>query len=229
MGASGPIPDFVKAAIASNARPERDSARDAGRKPAETMVFFGVKPGDVVAELNAGWGYFTGILAGVVGEEGKVYAHSTEASNKRWNGNPVEKRVQKLGIRNIETVLGTMDTPNLPSGIDAVFMIMNYHDAVWTHADRPKMNKAMFDALKPGGILGIIDHHALPGRGIGDCHAVHRIEKQVVMEEVTAAGFRFEAETDLLANPGDPCTGMVHEKEIRDRTHRFVLKFRRPV
>jgi predicted methyltransferase len=227
VSAGAAIPDYIRAAVASPRRPQRDTDRDAGRKPADVLVFFGVKPGDRVAELNAGWGYMIGVLAEVVGPGGKVYSHATEASNKRWNGNPVEKRIGKTGLTNVELVLGTMDAPNLPSGLDAVFMVMSYHDSVWTKADRAAMNEAIFAALKPGGIFGVIDHHARPGRGLEDCHAVHRIEKRCVVEEVTAAGFRLEAESDLLENPEDPCTGQVHEKDIRDRTHRFVLKFRK--
>lgn len=225
MSAAAAIPDYIRAAVASPRRPERDTARDGGRKPAEILAFFGVKPGDRVAELNAGWGYMVGLLAEIVGPSGKVYSHSTEASNKRWNGNPVEKRIAKTGLTNVDLVLGTMDAPNLPSGLDAVFMVMNYHDAVWSGADRPAMVKAVFDALKPGGIFAVIDHHARPGRGTEDCHAIHRIEKKVVVDEVTAAGFKLEAESDVLENPEDPCTGQVHAKDIRDKTHRFVLKF----
>ena len=227
MSAATAIPDYVRTAVASPRRPERDTARDAGRKPAETFAFYGIKPGDRVAELNAGWGYIIGILAEIVGPTGKVYSHATEASNKRWNGNPVEKRIGKTGLSNVELVLGPMDAPNLPSGLDAVFMVMNYHDSVWSGANRPAMNKAVFDALKPGGIFALIDHHARPGRGTEDCHAIHRIEKKVVIDEVTAAGFRLEAESNILENPEDPCTTQVHEKDIRDKTHRFVLKFRK--
>lgn len=222
------IPAFLKEAVASPQRPARDTERDAGRRPAETLHFFGVQPGNRVAELNAGWGYFTGMLAAVVGEQGRVYAHTTATSIERWNGNPIEKRIQKAGITNIEPIVGTMDAPGLPAGLDFVFSVMTYHDAVWSGADRGAMNRAVFDALKPGGVFGVIDHHARPGRGTEDCHAIHRIEKQVVVDEVTAAGFTLEAESDVLAHPEDPCTSDVHPRDLRDRTHRFVLKFRKP-
>ena len=221
------VPDYILAAVASERRPDRDTARDGGRRPAEVLTFFEVTPGQTVAELNSGWGYVTGLLSEVVGGEGKVYSHTTEASIKRWNGNPVEKRIEKYGLTNVETVVGTMDAPNLPSGLDAVLMIMNYHDAVWTKADRPALNLAVFEALKPGGIFGVIDHHAQAGHGIDDCQTIHRIEKQVVIDEVTAAGFQLASESDCLENPDDPCTEQVHGKEIRDHTHRFVLKFRK--
>src|SRR5690606_1316545 len=148
-------------------------------------------------------------------------------SMERWKGNPVEKRIQKNDIRNVEPVIGTMDAPNLPDGLDAVFSVMNYHDAVWSGADRAAMNTAVYEALKPGGVFGIIDHWSRPGRGTADCKELHRIEKSVVVDEVQAAGFSLEGESDLLGNPDDPCTGGVHTPDIRDRTNRFMLKFRK--
>lgn len=222
------IPGYVKEAVASPKRPARDVDRDAGRKPAETMLFFGVQPGQRVAELNAGWGYFTGVLSGVVGDTGQVYAHTTAASMERWKGNPVEKRIAKNGIRNIEPIVGTMDAPALPSGLDAVFSIMNYHDAVWTGADRSAMNAAVFTALRPGGVFGVIDHHATAGHGTDDCKTLHRIDRSVVVDEVARAGFVLEEESDLLANPDDPRTGGIHTPDIRDHTDRFMLRFRKP-
>ena len=222
------IPEYIQAAVSSETRPDRDTDRDEGRRPAELMTFFGIAPGQTVAELNSGWGYITGLLSEIVGDDGKVYSHTTEASIKRWNGNPIEKRIEKNAIRNIEIVVGTMDAPGLPQDLDAVLMIMNYHDAVWSGADRPAMNKAVLDALKSGGLFGVLDHQSQPGRGTKDCQSIHRIDKQVVIDEVTAAGFEFAGESDILVNPDDPRTGQVHAKEIRDRTDRFVLKFRKP-
>lgn len=203
--------------------------RDALRRPAETLVFFGVAPGQQVGELNAGWGYFSGLLAEAVGESGLVHAHTTEASIRRWGGtNPLDKRIGRQGLTNLRTLVGPMEDPGFPPGLDAIFSVMCYHDAVWSGVDRAAMNRALFTALKPGGILGIIDHHARPGRGAEDCHAIHRVDRQLVIDEVTAAGFVLDAESDLLANPDDPCTGDVHPRAIRDRTHRFMLRFRRP-
>jgi predicted methyltransferase len=222
------IPEYIQAAVSSERRPERDTARDAGRRPAQLMSFFDIEPGQTVAELNSGWGYITGLLSEIVGNNGKVYSHTTEASIKRWNGNPIEKRIEKNGIHNIEIVVGTMDAPGLPSGLDAVLMIMNYHDAVWSGADRPAMNTAVYEALKSGGVFCVLDHQSQPGRGTEDCQSIHRIDKQVVIDEITTAGFELDGESDILENPDDPRTGQVHGKDIRDQTDRFVLKFRRP-
>ena len=90
------VPDYIQAAVASARRPDRDTARDEGRRPAETLAFFGIEPGQRIAELNSGWGYITGLLSEVVGDEGQVYSHTTEGSIKRWNGNPIEKRIEKI-------------------------------------------------------------------------------------------------------------------------------------
>lgn len=229
MTAAAQWPDHIRAAVLSHRRPERDVQRDALRRPAETLIFFEVAPGQQLGELNAGWGYFSGLLAEAVGEAGRVHAHTTEASIRRWGGtNPLEKRIARQGLGNLRTLVGPMEDPGFPPGLDAAFSIMCYHDAVWSGVDRAVMNRALYAALKPGGILGVIDHHARPGRGAEDCHSIHRVDRQLVVDEVTAAGFVLEAESDLLANPDDPCTEDVHPKGIRDRTHRFMLKFRRP-
>tara|TARA_B100001750_G_scaffold47368_1_gene35516 strand:- start:281 stop:553 length:273 start_codon:yes stop_codon:yes gene_type:complete len=90
------------------------------------------------------------------------------------------------------------------------------------------MNRSIFKVLSRGGIYGILDHHAKSGRGIDDCHSIHRIEKKFVVDEVLRAGFNLEDESGLLENPDDNLTDMVFEKHIRDRTSRFLLKFKKP-
>ena len=222
------VPGYIEAAVASDRRPSVDKVRDRFRKPGEVMTFFGITPGQRVAEINAGRCYHTGVLAEIVGPEGRVFAHSSEASLKRWDKNPIEERCQEAGLENLECVIGEMDAPNLPSDLDAVINIMTYHDSVWSGADRPAMNQAVFEALKPGGVYGIQDHHAQAGHGTEDCHELHRIEKQSVIDEVTAAGFELMDESGVLENPDDPCTQMIHEKGIKGRSSRFLLKFVKP-
>ncbi len=223
------IPTYVTQAVASPRRAAGDRARDDGRKPAPVLAFFGVRPGDRVAELNTGRGYFTALLSEIVGDDGVVHGITTAGSVKRWKGNPLDDRIAKQGLTNIKTsVADTMDSPDFSPDLDAVFMIMTYHDAVWSGADRAKINKAAMQALRPGGTFGIIDHHARKGLGTEDCEKNHRIEPRIVIEEVTAAGFQLSGESNVLENPQDPLNIPVHSKEIRDHTHRFCLKFTKP-
>jgi predicted methyltransferase len=202
--------------------------RDAGRKPAETMAFFGVKPGMQVAELMTSRGYFTAVLAETVGETGKVYGQNNKWLIERVKGRPLANLIDKQGYKNIVEVNSELEDPQLPTGLDAVFMIMFYHDMFWLNNDRAAVNAAVMKALKPGGVYGIIDHHAPPGSGITEVNKTHRIERHVVVDEVTKAGFVLAEETDLLENMKDPLTVSVFQQELRGSTHQFVLKFKKP-
>jgi predicted methyltransferase len=224
-------PDALRQAMASPRRPAADKKRDAGRKPAETMAFYGITPGMTVAELMTSSGYFTAVLAEAVGETGRVYGQNSKWLRDRFKdtNRPLGELITKGGYANIievNTELETLDLP--PAGLDAVFIVMFYHDLYWLGVDRPAMNKGVMAALKPGGIYGIIDHHAAPGMEIRDVARNHRIEKYVVVEDVLKAGFELIEETDLLENPKDPLNVSVFQQELRGFTHQFVLKFRKP-
>ena len=220
--------DPYKKAIDIVNRPDTDVSRDPNRKPDEVLRFFQVHEGDKVGEINAGRGYFSACAANVVGEKGKVYAHSSPVSIERWKGNPIEKRLREFNQSNLYPVVGEMEEPNFPDGLDKIFNIMTYHDAVWSKADREVMNQSVFNTLVSGGIYGILDHNAKDGSGIDNCHDIHRIEKLFVIEEVVSSGFIFDAESTILENNSDSCTAMVFEKNIRDQTSRFLLRFKKP-
>ena len=220
--------DPYKKAIDIVNRPDTDVSRDPNRKPDEVLRFFQVHEGDKVGEINAGRGYFSACAANVVGEKGKVYAHSSPVSIERWKGNPIEKRLKEFHQSNLYPVVGEMEEPNFPDGLDKIFNIMTYHDAVWSKADREAMNQSVFNTLVSGGIYGILDHNAKDGSGIDNCHDIHRIEKLFVIEEVVSSGFIFDAESTILENNSDSCTAMVFEKSIRDQTSRFLLRFKKP-
>jgi len=220
--------DPYKKAIDIVNRPDTDVSRDPNRKPDEVLRFFQVHEGDKVGEINAGRGYFSACAANVVGEKGKVYAHSSPVSIERWKGNPIEKRLREFNQSNLYPVVGEMEEPNFPDGLDKIFNIMTYHDAVWSKADREAMNQSVFNTLVSGGIYGILDHNAKDGSGIDNCHDIHRIEKSFVIEEVVSSGFMFDAESTILENNSDSCTAMVFEKNIRDQTSRFLLRFKKP-
>jgi len=220
--------DYILTAVEHENRPDSDRQRDQNRKPSEVLDFFKIQTTDKIGEINAGRGYFSSIMAYALRQGGLVYAHTSPMSVERWKGNPIEKRLSEFPQDNLIPVVGEMESPNFPEKLDKIFNVMTYHDSVWTKADRSAMNRSIFDALITGGIYGILDHHAKSGHGINDCHSIHRIEKNFVIKEVEACGFILEEELNSLENHDDSLTSMVFEKEIRDRTSRFVLKFRKP-
>jgi predicted methyltransferase len=225
----GVAPGYIGDALESPRRPEADKGRDEIRKIAALMDFFDVRPGQRVADLMASRGYIAGLLAEIVGDDGIVYAQNSEALLKRFKGeDPIAARIEEFGLSNVVSVTAELEEIAFPEPIDTAFSFMFYHDSVWVGADRPRMNAAIFAALKPGGTFAVVDHDTVPGAGVSRAQDLHRVERQVVVDEVTAAGFELTDESDLLKNPDDPMDAMVFDKSIKDQTNKFVLKFRRP-
>ena len=228
------VPDPIKAAIAAPDRTDADRKLDAGRKPGETLAFFGIKPGDKVGELFAGGGYTTELLARTVGDQGAVYAQNTTEMLDRFARKPWTARAAKPVMKHVIALERPMDDP-FPGDVkhlDAVICILNYHDTVWMKGvDRAKMNKAVFAALAPGGVYGIVDHSAPQGSGTRDVKTLHRIDEDVVKKEVEAAGFQLAAESDVLRNPADTRDWSASPGAAgarRGTSDRFVLKFVKP-
>lgn len=223
------IPTSIREACACDQRSEQERSRDGGRKPDQVLTFFGVEPGMKVGEIQSGGGYFSGLLAAVVGDAGHVYAHNAPSSIARRKGvNPIEERIKEYGLTNMTPLVGEVEQPGFPEGLDAVFMIMTYHDACYSDVDRAVLNKTVMDCLKPGGTFGILDHAARPGKGFDDAHECHRIEKCVLIDEVTGYGFALADESDCLENETDSRDKIPFEKGLRDHTCRFVVKFKKP-
>jgi len=227
------VPVYVAAAVADPSRPEADKARDADRKPAEVIAFAGIKPGDKVVDLIPGRGYFTKIFAKVVGPKGWVYAFfpsdldAIYAKNKLTIPPPADPNYP-----NVSYVHAPVAKFVAPEKLDLVWTSQNYHDLhdkFFGPADVPAVNKAVFDALKPGGIYLVLDHVAEPGSGLRDTDTLHRIDSAIVKKEVEAAGFKFVGESDVLRNPNDPHTAIVFDKAIRGHTDQFIFKFRKPL
>jgi predicted methyltransferase len=215
------VPAPIAAAVAAADRPDADKARDANRKPAEMMMFAEVKPGEKVAELLPGGGYFTRIFSSAVGDSGKVYAVAFGA------GDPVKAIAASPGHANV-TVLpyGGPDGFKVPELVDLVWTSQNYHDAYNGGAERAAtLDSAAFKALKPGGIYIVLDHVGLPD---GDNKTFHRIDPAVVKAQVLAAGFQYVGESKALANPADPHNIPVRDPAIQGKTDQFIMKFRKP-
>ncbi|HWO26002.1 MAG TPA: SAM-dependent methyltransferase [Kofleriaceae bacterium] len=227
------VPEPLKAVIAATDRSTEDRALDAGRKPGEVLAFFRVAPGQKIGELFAGGGYSSELIARVLGDSGTLYAQNSKEVLDRFARKPWTERAQKPVMKRVVALERPIDDP-FPGDVrelDAVITILNYHDTVWQKADRPKMNKAVFAALRPGGVYGIVDHSAAAGSGVRDVETLHRIDEEVVKQEVTAAGFRLDASSDALRNPADPRDWNSSPRQAGERrgtSDRFVLRFVKP-
>jgi predicted methyltransferase len=228
---AAPPSPAISAAVADPARPAEDVARDAARKPAEMLAFAGVEPGDKAVDLVMGGGYFTRILAKTVGPTGKVYAYQPDefvAFQATYGEN--QKKVA-AAYPNVTAIGGSLGAVSIPDKVDVVLTSQNYHDfhlKPFPADTAAKVNKAVFDALKPGGVYLVIDHYAAPGSGLEAPEKLHRIDPAIVKSEVTAAGFAFDGQLDVLRNPADPHTSSVFDKSIKGRTDQFVYRFRKP-
>jgi predicted methyltransferase len=229
----GPDVSVIRAALGAPDRSPEDVALDAGRHPAELVALAGVGAGQRVAELQAGGGYTAEVLARVVGPNGKVYGQNSRFVLERFAAKPWGDRLAKPINANVVRVDRELDDPLPPeaSGLDAVFLVLFYHDAVWQKVDRARMNAAILKALRPGGVFLVVDHSARAGSGVADCETLHRIDEAVVREEIQRAGFRLEAEGNFLRNAGDPRDWNASPRsagERRGTSDRFVLKFVKP-
>ena len=221
--------DPLQRAVEHADRPEEDRARDADRRPREVLAFFGIGPGMRVADLMTGRGYYAEILARAVGIEGRVYAQNNPFVVERFADEPLRERLARPGLESVVRLDEELESPGLPRGeLDAALLVLFYHDTVWQEVDRAAMNRAIFESLRPGGVFGVIDHHAEKGSGVRDVQTLHRIDAEVVKEEILAAGFVFDGESDLLRHPEDDRTQNVFDDAIRGKTDRFIYRFRKP-
>ena len=229
--ASTQVPAYVTKAINDPAR-AADSKDDARRQIAAVMTFAGVKPGDKVLELDPGSGYWTRVFSRIVGPSGHVYtvwpdemAKYSAKSFANWQG------LVKDTYKNVSLLKQPAATLTVPQKVDVVFTSQNYHDyhdPFMGPVDMKKFDKEVFDALKPGGVFIVIDHTAPAGSGVSDTNTLHRIDPEVVKQEVESAGFVFDGSSDALVNPKDPLDIKVFDPSIRGHTSQFIYRFRKP-
>ena len=223
----------VRAAVDAPDRSEADRALDAGRHPRELLAFADIRPGMRVAELGAGGGYTSELLARAVGPGGKVYAQNSRLILERFAEKPWSERLAKPVMANVVRVDRDFDDPLPPDArdLDAVLIVLFYHDTVWMGVDRDRMNRAVFAALKPGGEYVVVDHSGRKGSGASETQTLHRIEQSVVENEVAAAGFVRAGEAAFLRNPDDARDWNDSPRvagERRGTSDRFVLRFVKP-
>jgi predicted methyltransferase len=232
--AASPLPPNAPGAVADKARPAEDVARDADRKPAEMIAFAGIKPGGKVVDLIPGKGYFTRIFAQAVGPSGHVYAYFPSELDGMLKGKePSITAVtgDRTNYPNVSLIHAPVMKFATPEPVDVVWTSQNYHDmhdSFFGPADLAVVNKAIYNALKPGGTYVVLDHAAAAGTGLRDTETLHRIDPAAVKKEVMAAGFEFAGEDDALKNPADPHTKNVFDPSIRGKTDQFIFKFRKP-
>ena len=230
-GCASPDPALVERqaryarVVAHPERSDADRTNDVQRKPAQMLDFIGVRQGIVAVDLVAGGGYTTELLARAVHPGGRVYAQVPRAPSAGLTA-----RLAKPSLIGVRIVAQPLESP-VPAevasgGVDLVTLMFNYHDLGHMGVDRERMNRAVFAALRPGGLYVVADHSGRAGTGISEAGTLHRVEEAFVREEVERAGFRLVAAADFLRNPGDPRDRETPEPaQPKDE---FVLKFVKP-
>ena len=221
----------VEALLSKPDRSEADRAADARRRPAETLAFAGVERGDRVLEFLSGEGYFTRLLADVVGPTGQVEVLELPAA-ANYPGYLDAVRRTVAAEPNARLTIARLSDLAPAGQFDVVVMIQGYHDLHTKFAegeDIQAMTRALAGAIKPGGALVVIDHAARPGAGLEVAETLHRIDEADVVRELTAAGFVLEATSDVLRSPDDALEASVFAPAVRGRTDQFMLRFRKSV
>jgi predicted methyltransferase len=208
-----------------------DALTDPALKAPEVIGFIGLKPGSRVADIIAG--RFVRAESQAVGPKGKVYAVMPAEVIKAHP--EVEGLLKSTAAQpaysNVEVLTPPINAMDLPKGLDAVFIRQNYHDLYdkfMGPADVPAFDKAVYAALKPGGVFVILDHAAAPGAPDNVTETLHRIDEARVKADLAKAGFKLDAESKILANPADDHTKMVFNPAIRGKTDQFLLRFKKP-
>ncbi len=219
----------IARAVADPSRPADNKALDELRLPAETLAFSGVRPGMAVGEFYPGGGYFTRMLSDVVGPAGHVYG----LENQGWKGavKANEAILAEGRLKNVSMNAQPFGTVAFPKPLDIAWVTQNYHDlkiAEYGKVDTLAFDRDVYKALKPGGIFFILDHQGAPGLTEAEIAKLHRINRDLVVKEVTAAGFKLVAEGNFLRRPGDDHTLPIFDKTIQGHTDQYALKFVKP-
>jgi predicted methyltransferase len=216
----------MRVALAAPERSQENKARDAARKPIETVQFLGIKTGDTVVDMIAESGWFSEVLSAAVGPKGHVYMQNPPFLAER----EPKDMIARLG--NIEPLHVQLAEAGIANKADAIVTAMNLHDIYNGFGNQPAGEgpavafvKTLYAALKPGGVLGVIDHVGIAGQ---DNAMLHRMLPQQARDVLTKAGFKIEAESTLLANPADDHTKVVFDPAIRGHTDQFMFRARKP-
>jgi len=228
--------DEYDAALTHAGRPAADSARDGIDHPADMLRLAGIKPGMTVADVLAGDGYYSELLSYVVGPKGHVYLINNLAFDN-WSQPALKDRVAGGRLANVtQQTVDLNDMKLAPASLDAILLVKVYHDMYWVDTNPkspwPKVDvnavlTQLSKALKPGGVLLLIDHSAKAGHGKSDAGELHRIEEAFAVQDFTAHGFKVIAKSDLLRRPDDSRNLISYKGPALGKTDRFVLVFRK--
>lgn len=226
--------DLAAAAVANNGRPADDRADDENRKPAEVLAFTGIKPGDVVFEMEAGPGYYTELISPIVGLGGKVYMQNP-AGFDSFLGDAVPNRLADNRLPNVEYVKSNFDDLVVAdSEVDVVTWILGPHELYFLPPGGESLGGVeetyaeIMRILEPGGYFIVLDHAAESGAPETTGNTLHRIDPAIVKGLAADAGFVLVEESDILRNPDDKYDMGVFDPEVRRKTDRFLLKFQKP-
>ena len=235
-GGVSAAPADVAAAVANTAARSPDNAKlDEARKPVELLQFLGLEQGMSVIDMFGANRYWAEIIAPAVGPYGQVIVWQP----KQFLNDKRRAEFAEFAARqpNVALITSRFEQPLIGTNrYDFMIMNLDYHDVYLESAERgisrmepQQWLAALYAAMKPGAVLGIIDHAANPG---GDTRAVvnklHRINPAVVRADFERAGFLLEAESQMLRNPADDRSLNVFDEKIRGKTDRFVFRFRKP-
>jgi predicted methyltransferase len=234
LASAAGAPDVYDKAVASSSRPAADLKRDALDHPAEMLRLAGIAPGMRVADFMAADGYYTELLSNIVGPAGHVLMLNNAAFDK-WSAPGWQQRIDKKRLPNVEHRTVDLDHMNLGTGtLDAVLMVKVYHDLYWIDDKGawPKVNvpgtlDQIVQALKPGGVLLLIDHSAKAGTGSSAATPLHRIDEAYARKDFESRGLELVGHSDALRRPDDKRDLLSYEGPALGKTDRFALVFRK--
>jgi predicted methyltransferase len=211
------------AGLSAAERSDEDKSRDAARKPRQVLEFVGIGAGMTVLDISASTGWYTEVLSAAVGPTGRVIAHNTEGRRDRTEAG-ISAKAERLG--NVTLLFADFGSMGLDAEADAALTALNFHDLQngSAAAGQAFLGDA-FKALKPGGVLGVIDHAGSAGQ---DNAALHRVELAVTRTALEEAGFVVEAVSDLLRNPADDHSLHMRDESLQRNTDRFLIRARKP-